>query len=351
MNKKLKERYKYTDIGSIINRTESLPVAKAIISTDNAQKSFKLETATIDLSGNMPAEPVIVSNLGTKEAQGIRIAALYSTDGGSGQTIDFTLDYPGNATGKYTLRNSIQAASGCSVKVVMRHNQAKDSGSVVNCLTEIKAAKGSKVELIEIASTGAVFLSTIIITQHSDSDLKVVTVDINNQSLVRNQHVALGEQGAECSLSGIYITSNGEHVDNYIDMVHGSPDCVSNQLYKGIVGEGSTAAFTGHILVAADSQRTSAYQQNHNIIMGDNTRVDTRPQLEIYADDVKCSHGATVGKLDPEALYYMRQRGISLKEAKRLQLEGFAEDAVSLPGMYGLHEDLRLMIADKLNNV
>ena len=135
--------------------------------------------------------------------------------------------------------------------------------------------------------------------------------------------VSLLGEGAEANLYGAYVCGGSEKVKISVDMHHDFPHCNSRQLFKGIAGGTSKVDFYGKIIVAKDAQRTEAYQENHNILLSDGAKVDTKPQLEIYADDVKCSHGATIGRLNEEEQFYMRSRGISLEDAKVLQMISF----------------------------
>ena len=135
--------------------------------------------------------------------------------------------------------------------------------------------------------------------------------------------VHLTGEGAEANIYGAYVCGRSEKVNIAVDMHHDVPYCNSRQLFKGIAGGSSREDFYGKIIVAKDAQRTEAYQENHNILLSDEAKVDTKPQLEIYADDVKCSHGATIGRLNEEEQFYMRSRGISLEDAKVLQMISF----------------------------
>ena len=135
--------------------------------------------------------------------------------------------------------------------------------------------------------------------------------------------VRLAGEGAEANVYGAYVCGGQEKVKIAVDMRHDVPYCNSRQLFKGIAGGDSRVDFYGKIIVAQDAQRTEAYQENHNILLSDGARVDTKPQLEIYADDVKCSHGATIGRLNEEEQFYMRSRGITLEDAKVLQMISF----------------------------
>ena len=135
--------------------------------------------------------------------------------------------------------------------------------------------------------------------------------------------VDLVGEGAEAVLRGLYLCSGDEQVTFRILMHHRASHCCSRQLFNGLAGGRSRVSFDGRIIVAPDAQKTEAYQENHNIVLSDEAHVDTRPQLEIYADDVKCSHGATIGRLDEDAQFYMRSRGIPEAEAKVLQMLSF----------------------------
>ena len=145
----------------------------------------------------------------------------------------------------------------------------------------------------------------------------------------------LGE-GAEANLYGAYVCGGNEKVRIAVDMSHKVPHCNSRQLFKGVAGGDSRVDFYGKIIVAPDAQRTEAYQENHNLLLSDGAKVDTKPQLEIYADDVKCSHGATIGRLNEEEQFYMRSRGISLEDAKVLQMISFIS-----PVLENIPEDAR----------
>ena len=175
----------------------------------------------------------------------------------------------------------------------------------------------------------------IIINQESDGQLlqnlvvgrdaseTVIVVVMPGVSVDLKFDVELVGEGAEANLYGAYICAGQEKVKIAVDMHHKVPHCNSRQLFKGIAGGNSRVDFYGKIIVAKDAQRTEANQENHNLLLSDGAKVDTKPQLEIYADDVKCSHGATIGRLNEEEQFYMRSRGITLEDAKVLQMISF----------------------------
>ena len=169
--------------------------------------------------------------------------------------------------------------------------------------------------------------SSITIPQHivveRDACVDMVLLVMPGVSCDVKLDVRLAGEGAEANIYGAYVCGSQERVKISVDMHHDLPHCNSRQLFKGIAGGTSRVDFYGKIIVAQDAQRTEAYQENHNILLTDGAKVDTKPQLEIYADDVKCSHGATIGRLNEEEQFYMRSRGISLEDAKVLQMISF----------------------------
>lgn len=156
-----------------------------------------------------------------------------------------------------------------------------------------------------------------------DSVLDMVVLVLPGVNCDIRLDVVLAAPGAEANLYGAYVCGDGEGVKFSVDMHHDVHDCNSRQLFKGIVSGSAQVDFYGKIIVAKDAQRTEAYQENHNILLSDGAKVDTKPQLEIYADDVKCTHGATIGRLNEDEQFYMRSRGISLEDAKVLQMISF----------------------------
>ena len=169
--------------------------------------------------------------------------------------------------------------------------------------------------------------SSMTIPQHivveRDACIDMVLLVMPGVSCDVKLDVKLAGEGAEANIYGAYVCGGDERVKISVDMHHDLPHCNSRQLFKGIAGGTSRVDFYGKIIVAQDAQRTEAYQENHNILLTDGAKVDTKPQLEIYADDVKCSHGATIGRLNEEEQFYMRSRGISLEDAKVLQMISF----------------------------
>ena len=162
--------------------------------------------------------------------------------------------------------------------------------------------------------------------------------------------IRLAGEGAEANIYGAYVCGGAEKVKIAVDMHHDLPHCNSRQLFKGIAGGSSRVDFYGKIIVAQDAQKPEAYQENHNILLTDGAKVDTKPQLEIYADDVKCSHGATIGRLSEEEQFYMRSRGITLEDAKVLQMISFIAPVLeNIPETD--RESVALQFEDAIRNI
>ena len=175
---------------------------------------------------------------------------------------------------------------------------------------------------------------------HSGEKLELEFVVLPGESKDIDVRIDLIEPGAEAHLKGLYLCNGDEKVNFHIVMHHMAPGCKSTQLFNGVAGGRAQVSFNGTIVVAPDAQQTEAYQENHNIVLTPEAQVGTQPQLEIYADDVKCSHGATVGQLNEDELFYMRSRGIPEKEAKTLQMLSFLSPVIPV----GKEKDILLSL-------
>jgi Fe-S cluster assembly protein SufD len=152
--------------------------------------------------------------------------------------------------------------------------------------------------------------------------------------------VSFEEQGGHCGMNGLYLVGDHQHVDHHTSANHKVPHCTSDEFYKGILNGNSRAVFNGKVVVAKDAQKTNASQQNKNLLLSKQAEVDTKPQLEIYADDVKCAHGATVGQLDEDALFYLQSRGLNPEQAKEFLLTAFVADRIEQVKFKGLKQRL-----------
>jgi Fe-S cluster assembly protein SufD len=192
-------------------------------------------------------------------------------------------------------------------------------------------------------------VGTTHIRQIGKSYVHAFTVSLNGGMIRNNTDIIMEAAGNEAHMYGLYLLKGRTHVDNHTLVDNTQPNCFSNEFYKGVIDDYATAVFSGKIFVRPDAQKTNAYQSNKNILLSDNATVNTKPQLEIFADDVKCSHGCTVGQLDEEALYYLRTRGISKEHAQSMLLEAFAADIVAQVKIEPLRNHIEKLIRERLS--
>lgn len=235
----------------------------------------------------------------------------------------------------------VEVAAGVSARLVVVHG--KPVASSLSLLLE----RGAQLEVTEVF-LGEAF-AEVHAVQAADSSCCLTAVQLAGANV--SYRIDLDGAHAASKVGGLFLAADGEHCVMELRTVHNVPDCTSNSLVKGIAGGSGVGEFRGLVYVAPDAQRTDARQQSRNILLSDAARIVTKPQLEIYADDVKCSHGATVGQMDAEAIFYMQQRGLSLAQARRLQIEGFAGDVVRRCGIGELGEALMEAVARKMENM
>jgi len=185
-----------------------------------------------------------------------------------------------------------------------------------------------KVNIYQEESNNLHFIGNKFIEMEANSNFKVTTMNFDGQFVRNNFRVNLNGQNAEATLNGVFINDNNVHTDSRILINHNAPHCQSFQTYKGILSDQATGVFNGKVYVAEGAQKTNAYQSNKNILLSEDAVINTKPELEIYADDVKCSHGATCGQLDEEAIFYAESRGIPREKAKKLIVFAFAQEVV-----------------------
>lgn len=199
-----------------------------------------------------------------------------------------------------------------------------------NAVTELVAGENASVShtLIEREHLRTWNISTLRIQQARSANVASHSLLLGGALVRNNVHPVLAGEGGECLINGLFVGSGRQHLDNYMLVEHASPHCASRQFYNGILDDRAHGVFHGRIIVHKDAQKTDAKQTNRNLLLSDDAQIDTKPQLEIYADDVKCTHGATIGQIDDNALFYLRSRGIAEIDARRLLLEAFAGECL-----------------------
>jgi Fe-S cluster assembly protein SufD len=222
--------------------------------------------------------------------------------------------------------------------------------SFTNTVSETFLAKGSTMDHYKIQNKGpnSAVINNAFFNQKTESQLTSNAITLNGGFTKNMMSVLLEETDSRAELNGLYLVDSNQHVDNQLFVDHAAPNCWSNQQYKGILDDEATAVFSGKIMVRRDAQKTLAYQNNKNILLTDDAKANAQPQLEIYADDVKCSHGATVGQLDPEAMFYLRSRGLCERTARQMLMLAFAGEIVDKISIDPLRERIDHLVEKRL---
>lgn len=247
-------------------------------------------------------------------------------------------------------RNLIVVGENAHVQIIERHQSLSSNEVLTNSVTEIFAEKRAFVDYYKIQNDveTASLIDNTYISQQRDTICRVHTFAFGG-NLVRN-NLNFFQNGEHCdsTLKGITILEGKQHVDHNTLVHHIAPNCESHQDYKGLFAETSTGVFNGKIIVEKDAQKTDAFQQNNNILIDDKATINAKPQLEIFADDVKCSHGCTIGQFDEDALFYLRSRGIGPKEARALLMYAFANTVLESVKIPELKVRINKLIANKI---
>jgi Fe-S cluster assembly protein SufD len=202
---------------------------------------------------------------------------------------------------------------------------------------------------LEIDLKNDIHIGNTLVQQAKSSVYSNTTITFGGQLIRNNLEISINGSGSEANMYGLFVVSGKQHVDNHTTVDHKVENAESNELYKGIMDDHSKGVFNGKIYVRQDAQKTNAFQQNNNILLSDDANIYTKPQLEIWADDVKCSHGATTGKLDENQLFYLNSRGIDQKSAKAMLLQAFASEVIGKIGIPQLEEFLEHRLKERLN--
>jgi Fe-S cluster assembly protein SufD len=258
---------------------------------------------------------------------------LYAIDGMSidieeNTVIEEPIQFIHILTGKNTvanLRNFIRIGKFAKAEIMHSYFAVDAENSFANIITEINVSENAHltVNKLQCEAEGNFHISTEQIDQAKDSTFTINTLTLDGTFVRNNLNISVNGINATTNLNGAYILNNQQHVDNHTCVDHKAPHCNSNELYKGVIDDKATAVFNGKVFVRKDAQKINAFQSNANVLLSDSSTVNSKPELEIYADDVKCSHGSTTGQLDEEAVFYLRARGISEISARNLMVEAF----------------------------
>lgn len=347
------ERWKYTRVTKISNKTFRTNNDKTTSVEAPLKDAYTIQFVNgqlLSTASNLPegvtVAPISATNteryLGTLAKADLSIFSamniLYATDGAyihiAAKTIvDKPIQIIHVVTGEHTIantRNILVSERFSEVEVVQFFLSENATESFVNNVTEVFVEENAKVSIqkMQNESEGNFHISLEHVHQASNSNFTINSITLNGGLVRNNLFIDVDGQNVETHLNGAYVLKGNQHVDNQTVVDHLQAHCESNELYKGVVDESATAVFNGKVFVRKDAQKINAYQSNGNVLLSDSASVNSKPELEIYADDVKCSHGSTTGQLDEEAIYYLRARGISEKSAKALMVTAFIGDVI-----------------------
>ena len=247
-------------------------------------------------------------------------------------------------------RNLVVVEENAQVQIIERHQSLTENPVLTNSVTEMVAGKNAIVDYYKIQNDNkeASLIDSTFVDQKSNTFVSIHTFSFGGKLTRNNLHFYQNGEHMDSTMKGITIIGDKQHVDHNTLVHHIEPNCESHQDYKGIFNDSSTGVFNGKVLVNKEAQKTNAFQSNNNILTSDKATINTKPQLEIFADDVKCTHGCTIGQLDDSALFYMKQRGIPEKEAKALLMFAFSNNVISSVKIPELKERITKLIAKKL---
>lgn len=340
--------FRQGELDSATGLPTDLPEGVVLMSMREALQSREAELqallqSTATEQGNAFAElniGLFRDGLYLKVAAGVKldraIEAVFISEG------DQTINLP---------RNLIVLEDGASVQLVERQLSGDASSALSNSVTEVVLGRDSRLgyDLVQMQGSRSSHIGATWVHQAEGSELKLRTITLGGQ-LVRNElNVLLNGKGAHADCVGLYYGRRRQHIDNHTTIRHAVPECTSRELYKGILDDRARGVFHGRVVVEQDAQLTVSEQENPNLLLSRDAEVDTKPQLEIYADDVKCSHGATVGELDKKQLFYMQTRGIDMASARVLLTYAFAAEALQEIGVDSLREELENYVAGQMH--
>ena len=352
---KKNEEYKYTNLSRLLeksftnfegNKEANLELLKSKIPTlstiqlvyVNGNLSEELSSYTLPKGIELEA---LAANVDSVDETADEFALLNASNLKNGTSITFTkgvlvetpivilhiTDSSKNQAASHP-RLAIKAEENAQATIVELFLGNGDATSFTNAVTEIQCKGHSLLTYIKVGNENdnQLHVGNTKVDVAGNAVFNAITANFGGQMVRNNLRIALHESYSEAHLFGLYMSDEKEHIDNHTVVDHQMPNCDSNELYKGIMNGSSTGVFNGKIYVQQDAQKTNAFQSNKNILLSDNAAINTKPQLEIWADDVKCSHGCTTGKLDKEQLFYLKSRGIDEQSAKTLLITAFANE-------------------------
>jgi len=374
------EYWKYTRVGKIVNNSYTLGQLEKIDVSDFLIPNLKAHILVVvngyfspELSNFTEVEGITLTSLSAAKKQSfegvkkqfnqftqnkkeifLAFNNAFHTDGiylevAKSKIVEKPLHIINITTGNNTVsqsRNLFLANAGSQVKIIESFVNVDGEKNFNNHVSEILIAENAFLEYnkIQDKKENNFSIATEQVYQEANSNFTINTATFNGALVRNNLNIEVDASNCETNLNGLYLGKNKDHIDNHTVVDHKKPHCNSNEIYRGILDDESTGVFNGKVFVRPNAQKTNAFQKNNNILLTDNATVNSKPELEIYADDVKCSHGSTTGQIDEEAIFYLQSRGISKKGALKLMINAFAKDALERISI----EPLQAYIDDKV---
>ena len=362
------EEWKYTSLKKVVSEDYQINKEEAEITDEEIKKqSLNIGDKIVFINGFLHKKPNIkgvtiennfFENLSFEDSitalnsglakQGFKISIDKNVVVESPIEILFLNKYNTNSFVQF--RNKIILNENAQVKIVENIQNLSENLCFINNVTEISLGKKSNLELNKLQnySRSQNTIDTTNVNQQEKSTSTINTMLFGGAFTRNNLNFFQNGQNCESNMNGIVILSNNELGDNHTYVDHKKENCESNELYKGIYLEKSKGVFNGKIMVRPDAQKINAFQANNNLLLSENSSINSKPQLEIYADDVKCSHGCTIGQLDEDALFYLRTRGISKEDASAILTFAFAAEAMDKISIEPLAKMVKNLMEDKL---
>lgn len=378
------EYWKYTRLGKIVNNTYTLGQPEKIDITNFLIPNLGAHILVVvngyyspELSNFTEVDGVTLTSLSAAKKQGfeglkkhfnqftqdkkeifLALNNAFHTDGiylevAKNNSVEKPYHIINISTGNNTLsqsRNLFIGNVGSKVKIIESFVNVGGEKNFNNHVSEFFVAENTHLEYnkIQDKKENNFSIATEQVYQEANSNFTINTATFNGALVRNNLNIEVDASNCETNLNGLYLGKNKDHIDNHTVVDHKKPHCNSNEVYRGVLDDESTGVFNGKVFVRQDAQITNAFQQNNNILLSDNATANSKPELEIYADDVKCSHGSTTGQIDEEAIFYLQSRGISKKGALKLMINAFAKDALERISIETLHEYIDNKIEEEL---
>jgi len=346
------EEWRFTSVAPIA-RTEFVP-ARPVTSASGARPGVtiaKLSEAPVEAYlaryANIAENPFVALNTANFEdgtyihiAKGAVIA----------EPIEVVIESAANGHPTVSHPRLLVVAEEGSQATIVETYKGNGGAYFSNPVTELVAGDGAVIDHYKLQTEGAraFHVSTLQVQLERDTNFRSHSLAFGG-ALVRNDVNAVLAEGSECTLNGLYLVNGEQHIDNHTAIDHAKPHAASHELYKGILEGHSSAVFNGKIFVRKDAQKTDAKQTNKNLVLSEDAVINTKPELQILADDVKCTHGATIGQLDPEGIFYLQSRGIGFEDARNLLIYAFAQDIADRIKVESLRNSLERILFEKFH--